>query len=820
MIPLRDLPEFPCDFRTLRDSWLADEALVLTALLKDCGLDARLNADVSALADTLVRQARGAEHPAFQDFIQAYRIDSHEGRTLLTLAESLLRIPDAASRNELINSLLPEADWEHEDSGDHGKLVSWAGRWLARARRFVEDESFPDRWSRMLLRLGNSVIRTALGNGIALMARQFVMAETLPEAIAARQPGRRYSFDCLGEAAQTPEEARYYLQSYQQALDCLAGHQDHHRPVLERDGISIKLSALHPRLELARWADLERELLPELTRLVLFAAEAGIPVTIDAEECERLELVLCLFAALRTDSTLGNYEGLGLAVQAYQKRAPAVIDWLGELAGRTGRRIPVRLVKGAYWDAEIRRAQQLGLDDYPVFTRKIHTDVCYLACARRLLKSPDKFWPQFATHNAHTLAWLDTVARQHGQTFEVQRLCGMADSLHDAFHQHGGRPLRVYAPIGDFNTLLPYLVRRLLENGSSQSFVNQLANTHIESEVLCKDPVEAVAAEGIHSHPKIPRPVDLFAPRRNSPGLSPADVEGLHRLKAVMADFRFASWSAGLPPESEQAEMLGVSRHSPADRHRVLGAVHAMTGEDVEYSYRQAREAFPAWSDLPVSHRADCLRRMAELLDAHRPELLYLLMMESGKVTADAWNEWREAVDLCRYYADAAEKLMSPAPLPGVAGEVNTLNWAARGVFLCISPWNFPLAIFLGQIAAALVTGNSVVCKPAGQTPLIASRAVALLHEAGIPREALHAVYGSGQELGHALTDHPALAGVVFTGSTATARHLNLQLARRPGPLVPLIAETGGLNAMIADSSALPEQLTLDVLQSAFNSAG
>lgn len=819
-MPLRDLPEFPVDFQTLRDSWLADEALVLTALLGDCGLDREHQDTVAALAGRLVEQVRHGQHPAFQDFLQTWRLDSREGRTLLTLAESLLRIPDSQTRNELVNSLLPEGEWRRDDSG-HPRLVQWAGRLLDRAQRFVRDENQPDPWHRLLLRLGDGVVRTALTSGIHLLAKQFVMAETLPEALASREQGLRYSFDCLGEAAQTTEEARHYRRAYQQAMESLANHQPHDLPLLERDGISIKLSALYPRFEVSRWPELERELLPDLVQLVTFAAEAGIPVTIDAEETERLEITLALFATLRTHPTLSHFEGLGLTVQAYQKRAPAVIDWLRRLAEKSGRRIPVRLVKGAYWDSEIKRAQQQGLDDYPVFTRKPHTDICYLACARRLLQHPQCFWPQFATHNAHTLAWLDTVARLHGQTFEVQRLCGMGEGLHEAFSQACGRPLRVYAPVGDFQTLLPYLVRRLLENGSSQSFVNQLLDPHIESNTLTMDPVATLAGEQITPHPKLPLPPQLFAPRDNSPGFSLADIRKLEQLRQQLSGFRFDTWSAGLETNEEgRTETLAQSRHSPADRHRLLGTVHELTEPEIPPCYQKAGSAFHDWSQAPVPHRADCLRRTAGLLVEHQPELLYLLMQEGGKTLPDALSEWREAVDLCRYYADEAERLLRPVPLPSVSGESNTLHWAPRGTFLCLSPWNFPLAIFLGQVTAALVTGNTVLAKPARQTPLVAARAVSLLHEAGIPEAALQLVPGESRRIGQALLEHPGLAGVVLTGATETARHLHRALAARPGPVLPLIAETGGLNALIADSSALPEQLVNDILQSAFNSAG
>ncbi len=818
MLPLRDLPEFPYDFQRLRASYLADEALIMTATFPEAGLSSHLTQQVSQLAAALIEQARHSTSPLFNDFLQNYHLDSHEGRVLLTLAEGLLRIPDRASRNELINSLLPQADWTEQQSHNSPKLVHWASKALTMARRFIQEEDFPDRWHQLLLKMGDSVLRPALSAGIHLMAKQFVMAETLPEALALRQSHYRYSFDCLGEAAQTYDEAEHYFRAYHQALELLAG-QAHQQPLLARDSISIKLSALHPRFEARFWPELQKTLLPKLIKLVSYAAQAGLPITFDAEESERLELTLAIFAEVATQPQFVDYEGLGLAVQAYQKRAPAVIDWLQDFALILGHRIPVRLVKGAYWDSEIKRAQQQGLSDYPVFTRKLHTDICYLACAHKLLKHPQQFWPQFATHNAHTLAWLEVVAQDFGQDYEVQRLVGMGDNIHAAFYQQTLRQTRLYAPIGEFNTLLPYLVRRLLENGSSQSFVNQLANPQIDSQVLAQDPVVLLTQQQISSHPKLPKPPHLFLPRPNSAGVSMADLTSLNELREELLTFHPHTWRAGAYRLMNE-HILADIRHSPVDKHRILGTVHAHSQADIQQAFDSANHAFASWQHEPVSSRTVCLRNMADQLGQHQAELLYLLMMEGGKTLADAVGEWREAVDLCHYYAQQAEQLQAPQILPAISGETNQLLLVARGVFVCISPWNFPLAIFLGQVVAALVTGNTVVAKAASQTPLIAQRTVQLLYSAGIPKEALQLIFGQSRDIGGALLTATALSGVVFTGSTATAVHINQTLAARPGAIIPFIAETGGLNAMIADSSALPEQLVQDVLTSAFNSAG
>lgn len=816
MLPLNDLPEFAHDFSALRDSYLADEALVMSAIFAQASLTQAQREQVQGLATRLIESARHSHHPLFSEFLQQYRLDSQEGRILLTLAEALLRIPDAQSRNELINSLLPQANWQisaHKQSA----AMAWASKALNQAKKFIEAENAPDKWHQLLLKMGDGMLRPALTTGIHLLAKQFVMAETIPTALAQRQSQFLYSFDCLGEAAQTMDEAQHYLRSYQQALEHLSNHE-HGDDIFNRDSISIKLSALHPRYEARHWAQLQQELIPKLIHLIRFAAEANIPVTFDAEESERLELSLAIFAEVFCHEDFKDYHGLGLAVQAYQKRAPAVISWLQRLAQKQGKKIPIRLVKGAYWDSEIKRAQQLGLSDYPVFTRKLHTDVCYLSCAYLLLKHPDQFWPQFATHNAHTLAWLETVATDLNQRYEIQRLVGMGEAVHDSFHRQCPRPTRLYAPIGEFNTLLPYLVRRLLENGSSQSFVNQLANPHINSENLCQDPVLALTAQQIAPHPKLAKPKDLFLPRENSQGFSWADIPKLSQLRESLIKFQHHTWEAGITQNTD--EQIVSTVHSPVDKHRLLGTIYYHHLPDIEILFTQAQQRFDAWQQTPVHQRAGYLRALTVLIEEAQAEILYLLTMEAGKTLPDALGEWREAIDLCRFYAQEAEKLQTSHELPHITGEHNHLSWAARGVFVCISPWNFPLAIFLGQIAAAIVTGNTVIAKPANQTSLIASKIAQLLQQTGLPEGVVNIIFARSSELGDYLFKHPHLAGVVFTGSTETAQHIQLALAQRRGAIIPFIAETGGLNAMIADSSALAEQLVYDVMQSAFNSAG
>lgn len=816
---LQDLPELPGDFHGLRELEYRSETAAVAALLPGLQQASLPEADVMVMATRLVASARSKPATAFNDFLAAWRLSSEEGRSLLTMAEALLRIPDHETADKLINDLLTRGNWLANSAQHSSKLVQMAGVGLSLGKHFIEGEAkLPGRWHQLLLKIGDSVLRNAIESALHIMARQFVQGETMALALARRQPDLRYSFDRLGEAAQTGEDASRYTNAYREAIEALAG-QDSQLPLLTRDGISIKLSALHPRYEFAQWRRLEKELLPRLRTLVEVAAEAGVPVTLDAEESERMEIGLAIFSEMSRLPSLRHWSGLGLAVQAYQKRAPAVLDFLGKVAAEFHHPIPVRLVKGAYWDSEIKRAQQLGLVNYPVYTRKAHTDVAYLACAQKMLAHRGEFYPQFATHNAHTLAWLECCARQNNADYEVQKLVGMGDAVHEAFLAEAKRPLRIYAPVGSFQTLLPYLVRRLLENGSSQSFVNQLADTSITAEALLQNPW-APLSDPPSPHPALPLPRSIFATRPNSPGFHPADAQTLAILKTHLPKFGALNATALIPGKAT-SKAGAQRRESPANSADSPGTLQAATAADVDPAYAKARQAFTEWHSRPVSERAALLRKLADNLLRRRDELLNLLVREGGKTLMDALAEWREAFDYCHYYADEAERLCSrPQELSAVSGESNLLSQHGRGVFLCISPWNFPLAIFLGQISAALAAGNTVIAKPASQTPLIAFRVVQLAHEVGIPVDVLQLLPGSSTELSHPLLAHPHLAGVAFTGSVGVAATLSRHLAAREGARLPLIAETGGLNVMIADSSALPEQLVNDVMNSAFTSAG
>jgi RHH-type proline utilization regulon transcriptional repressor/proline dehydrogenase/delta 1-pyrroline-5-carboxylate dehydrogenase len=659
-----------------------------------------------------------------------------------------------------------------------------------------------------------------------ILGRQFVMGRTIEEALerarGAEQQGYRHSYDMLGEAAHTAADAARYAAAYDAAIAAI-GRSAEGQTVAEAPGISIKLSALHPRYEAAQRDRVLSEMSPVLHHLARHARQVGIGLTIDAEEADRLDLSLDLFEALALIPDIAGWDGLGLAVQAYQKRALLVIEWLADLARRSDRRLMVRLVKGAYWDSEIKRTQERGLDGYPVFTRKVATDVSYLACARRLLDLGPVFYPQFATHNAQTVAAVLELSGAR-RDYEFQRLHGMGEALYEQItgSEGVGRPCRVYAPVGNHEDLLPYLVRRLLENGANTSFVNRLVDEAQPIDEIIADPIAQLARLAAKPHPRIPLPRDLYSPtRENSRGLDLNHPPALAALRGELAEALGRQWTAA--PVIGGSEQPGAEEPvlDPTDRRRAVGTVVAAGSQALEQALGRAEHVARSWDQTSADERAAILERGADLYESQMFELMALIIREGGRTIPAALAEVREAVDYLRYYASRARSdFTAPERLPGPTGERNEIALHGRGVFACISPWNFPLAIFTGQITAALAVGNAVVAKPAEQTPLIAAAAVRLLHEAGVPGDVLHLLPGTGEAVGAALVRDPRIAGIAFTGSTETARLINLDLARRPGPIVPFIAETGGQNAMIADSSALPEQVVTDVLTSAFDSAG
>jgi RHH-type proline utilization regulon transcriptional repressor/proline dehydrogenase/delta 1-pyrroline-5-carboxylate dehydrogenase len=701
-----------------------------------------------------------------ESFLRNYGLTTPEGVALMCVAEALLRIPDPETADALLRDKLSSGNWSSASATDWALMLTGTlARW--------HDAEDGNLLKKLIARLGEPVVRAAVRQAMRILAGQFVVAETIEDAVAkaAQRRPYRFSFDMLGEAARTAEDAASYLASYTRAIGA----------VKPPDAVSIKLSALHPRFEEAKRARVFAELLPRVRDLAALAAQRGVGVTLDAEESERLELTLDLFDALSKEFAIG------LAVQAYQKRALAVCEWLVGLR----RRADIRLVKGAYWDGEIKRAQQLGMPDYPVFTRKSATDMSYVACARTLLSAPEFIYPAFATHNCRTVATILELGK--GLDFEFQKLFGMGDALYDALLAERPAACRIYAPVGGFTDLLPYLVRRLLENGANTSFVHQIADPDVPVEALVADPVASLP-EPYVPDPRIPLPRDVYPDRRNSLGLDLASPPVLQALRTQIA----------------------------ADREgEPLVPVEETSRQELEFSIARAADAFEAWSQAPAGERAALLERAADALEEKMTELVSLIVREGGRTYNDAVAEVREAADFCRYYAlQAKTRFSNSILLPGPAGERNQLGLHGRGVFACISPWNFPLAIFTGQVAAALAAGNTVIAKPAEQTPRIGLRALEILYEAGIPADAACGVVGAGETIGAALINDPRIAGVAFTGSVETARRINAALAKRDGPIVPLVAETGGVNAMIVDASALPEQVVDDVVISAFQSAG
>ncbi|UCH75668.1 MAG: bifunctional proline dehydrogenase/L-glutamate gamma-semialdehyde dehydrogenase PutA, partial [Rhodospirillales bacterium] len=687
-------------------------------------------------------------------------------------------------------------------------------------------KDFTGTLGRLLARSGEPVIRQAVVRGMRILGRQFVMGRTIAEALdragTAEKRGYRYSYDMLGEAARTMDDADRYFEAYVRAIEAIGARAAGRGPVAA-PGISVKLSALHPRYEFAHRDRVMAELVPRLNDLAARARAADIGFCVDAEEADRLDLSLDVIEAVSGDPALGGWAGFGLAVQAYQKRGLPLIDWLADMARRHGRRLMVRLVKGAYWDSEIKWSQELGLAGYPVFTRKASTDASYIACAKRLFANADAFYPQFATHNAHTLATVLELAGA-SRDFEFQRLHGMGSDLYDQIVGEAGRgqACRIYAPVGSHEDLLAYLVRRLLENGANTSFVNRIVDAETDIDEIIADPIAAVGRLAHKAHPSIPLPVALYGPsRRNSAGVDLNDPTVLTRFAADMAKAAEDAWRAGPIVNGELRSEGGRAVSDPADRRRDVGVVAEAAARDVAEALDGAVAAQPAWDRTPAPDRAAMLERAADLYEAHTAVLMAIACREAGKTANDGIAEVREAVDFLRYYAGRCRaEFAGPVELPGPTGERNEIALHGRGAFVCISPWNFPLAIFTGQLAAALAAGNTVLAKPAEQTPIMAARAVGLLHEAGVPGDVLHLLPGDGATVGGALVGDPRIAGVAFTGGTDTARLINRALAARDGPIVPLIAETGGQNAMIVDSSALPEQVVRDVLASAFRSAG
>lgn len=820
--------------KAITNAYRQDENERVAYLIEAATLPADALQRIAKTARELVVKVREkrTQQGGLDAFLNQYDLSSEEGIALMCLAEALLRIPDKETMDNLIRDKISTANWAAHAGQSHSFFVN-AATWglIITGRLLSKNETGAKQLQgvlqRFIERSSEPVIRTVLMQAMRVLGKQFVMGQDIEEALKrardGEEKGYRYSYDMLGEAARTSLDAERYFNAYSDAIKAI-GEVAQGRGAIESPGISVKLSALHPRYEFAQFDSVMEVVVPRLRDLAIQAKNVNIGLTVDAEEAERLDLSLDIIAAVFCDPALKDWEGFGLAVQSYQKRAMPLIDWLADLARSQNKRWMVRLIKGAYWDSEIKQTQVRGLEEYPVFTRKAATDVSFLACAKKILANPTAFYPQFATHNAYTVAAVLEMAGER-RDFEFQCLHGMGYTLYDQIvgPEKLDRPCRVYAPVGGHEDLLAYLVRRLLENGANTSFVNRILDETIPVEEIIADPVARVRQLENKRHPKIPLPKDLYgADRKNSMGIDLTHFDELQALDEGLSKAMQNTWQATpLIPGSKNSDTATRSVVDPSDPTRIVGYLTEATPEQVEQALVNAEQASKAWSTTPVAERAAALEKAADLLERDRIEFMALAIREAGKTIPDAIAEIREAADFCRYYAMCAKQDMAkPVVLPGPTGEYNHITWHARGVMACISPWNFPLAIFMGQVTAALAAGNAVIAKPADPTPLIAARAVRLLIEAGIPEKAVQLVPGRGRVVGAKLLSDQRVSGVIFTGSTETACTINQTLAARSGPIVPLIAETGGQNAMIVDSSSLPEQVVMDVIASAFGSAG
>ncbi|PRP71335.1 trifunctional transcriptional regulator/proline dehydrogenase/L-glutamate gamma-semialdehyde dehydrogenase [Chromobacterium amazonense] len=805
----------------LRDAITAayrrDERECVQALLAQAAMSPEQVASVQQLARRLVTEVRRERTRAsgVDALMHEFSLDSSEGIALMCLAEALLRIPDRETADKLIRDKISRGDWKAHLGNSASLFVNAAAWGLLVTGKLVSSHSasgLSAAMTRLIAKGGEPLIRKGVDMAMRMLGKQFVTGETIEEALANGRErearGYRFSYDMLGEAAMTEADAQRYLKDYVTAIHAI-GKESNGRGIYDGPGISVKLSAIHPRYSRLKHERMMTELLPRLKALFLLAKQYNIGLNIDAEEADRLEISMDLVEALADDPDLKGFEGIGIVVQAYQKRCPFVIDFLIDLARRSGHRFMVRLVKGAYWDAEVKRAQVDGLPGYPVYTRKVYTDVSYLACAKKLLAAQDAIYPQFATHNAYSLSAIYNLAA--GKDYEFQCLHGMGETLYDQVvgKDKLDKACRIYAPVGSHETLLAYLVRRLLENGANSSFVNRIVDESVSIDELVTDPVAEAAAFAGQPHSKIPLPLDLYGHgRRNSKGLDLSSEHVLNTLQLGLQAAEQQRWAA-FPMLGDgdvtDGELLAV--RNPADHGDVVGKVLEASADDVERALQQSADFAANWAATPVAERAACLNRMADLMEANMSALMALAVREAGKTLNNAIAEVREAVDFCRYYAAQ------------IVSEFDNATHPPLGPVVCISPWNFPLAIFIGEVVASLAAGNTVLAKPAEQTSLIAAYAVRLLHEAGVPRAALQFLPGRGEVVGAALTGDARIQGVIFTGSTEVAQIINRTLAKRSDDTV-LVAETGGMNAMIVDSSALPEQVVTDVLSSAFDSAG
>lgn len=826
------LPECTALRDAMNKMYRSDEAECVNALLAFLDFTPDQEHKTAELAGRFIRAVREEESDrgGIESLMMHYDLSTEEGVLLMCLAEALLRIPDKQTEQLLIQDKLTSANWKKHVGASESSFVNLATRGLALSGKVLNPSQggILGIWKGLLRRSSEPVIRRAVHEVMKLLSEQFVVGRTIKEALKRSKPmmqkGYRYSYDMLGEVARTQKDADEYFDAYYNAITAL-GEANGDQDLISGSSISVKLSALHPRYEFTKRETIVSVLVQRVKKLASHARDLGLSFTIDAEEADRLDMSLDIIKALFCDPDFKEWNGLGIALQAYQKRAFYLIDWVIDLARQQGKRLQVRLVKGAYWDSEIKLSQVEGFQNYPVFTRKVNTDLSYLACAKKMLSAQDAIYPQFATHNAYSVAAILTLmgGNQSHYQFEFQNLQGMGKTLHNCLVDATkfNLPSRIYAPVGSHEDLLPYLVRRLLENGANSSFVNRISDQKTPIEALTKSPVAVIRALDQIAHSDIPLPKAIYGDARvNSAGLDLSDLFSLQTLAEAMDVASKKTWQAVYAgcKEAQTKEFEYVT--DPTNVQRQIGTVIKANREDAEQALLRAHDAFFDWDQRSVQDRAGCLRKAGDLMEAHTGDLIYLAVREAGKTLHDAVAELREAVDFCRYYAKLAEDTLVDQVLPGPTGESNVLRMKGRGPILCISPWNFPIAIFAGQVAAALVCGNPVIAKPADQTPLTAALVVKLFHEAGVPEAVLQLMPGEGSVIGQALIENPLIKGVLFTGSNQTADRIQKTLANRSGPIVPFVAETGGINAMIADSSALPEQLVRDVLLSAFGSAG
>lgn len=809
-----------------------DELAVVDLLLASAELTNEQNQQADTLARGFVNQVRTSHKRSgsIDTFLNEYALSSEEGIALMCLAEALLRVPDKKTADELIKDKIARANWKSHQGGSESFFVNattWAlmltGKVLAGDNN---ESSLSKALNKVIGRAGEGVIRRAVDTGMRIMSKQFVMGRTIDEATKRAKKlesiGYRYSYDMLGEAAITADDAERYYQAYADSIASI-GKKSSGKTIYDRAGISIKLSALHPRYEVAKYDRVMAELCPRLLSLAELAKQHNIALTVDAEESERLDLSLDVIEQVFSSPTLTDWNGFGMAVQSYQKRAFYVLDWVAELARKHNKRMMVRLIKGAYWDSEIKKAQMNGLEGYPVFTRKCFTDVSFQACAKKILTMTDAIYPQFATHNAYSVAMILSIVGDY-KDFEFQCLHGMGRELYQQVVPKDklGIPCRIYAPVGSHEDLLPYLVRRLLENGANTSFVNRIADDKAPIDSLVVSPVIKAKSYLDKINQNIPLPKDIYgAERKNSKGLDIDNFEVLEQLKVDLQQFDNHRWTAQPLIANSKTSWNKKTAYAPFDEELVIGEVAEATVDDIDWALQQAQQAFPHWAQLDVNQRADYLLKIADKLEQEMLELIAIAQLEAGKTLNDAIAEVREAVDFCHYYAKQAKRIMAePIQLQGYTGELNQLSLHPRGTCLCISPWNFPLAIFVGQITAALAVGNCVIAKPAEQTPMMAYKIINLFYQVGIPQGVVQLLPGDGATIGARLVEDERIKAVMFTGSTITARIINQSLAQRKGEIIPFIAETGGQNAMIVDSSALLEQVVVDVIASSFGSAG